>query len=400
MTSSTSYLNRLALLLLICSLCGCQVKNAPVWLDAVPPVMELRIAIYPIENLSSVPAPLKELRADLLLALQRAGLQVIGNDETDRFLARNWIRYTGGIDPKTAQLLRNDTGADAVLITSLDLYDDAYPPRIGMITRLVFTGETPEIFWMDSVGLTGDDAPGLLGLGLVEEPKRLGDMAIERLRVNLERHLQDPDAKKRLNGLFLSRYASRFGYRGTPVTPGEKQSVAVVPFYDRSTRKHAGEIELLHLVRQLATTRQFRVLEPGVIRDRMLTARIIMNDGISTPYSDLIANSLGADLLMTGKIYDYQDPIGGSGTPRVDFSVQVYERQTKRVDWYSRSYNNGDDGVFFYDWGRVNTANALAEKMNRALLREMTGNGRRNDEKEKGPAFWAHTATPGLREMQ
>jgi len=54
-----------------------------------------------------------------------------------------------------------------VLITSLELYSDANPPRFLLISRLVSTGENPSILWMDGVGLAGDDSRGLFDLGLI-----------------------------------------------------------------------------------------------------------------------------------------------------------------------------------------------------------------------------------------
>jgi hypothetical protein len=68
---------------------------------------------------------------------------------------------------------------------------------------------------------------------------------------------------------------------------------------------------------------------------------------------------------------DYQDYRGAFGAPKVDFSVLLIERKSRKVVYSSFSHNEGDDGVFFFDWGRVNTAHAMASQMARAIGQRM-----------------------------
>ena len=39
--------------------------------------------------------------------------------------------------------------------------------------------------------------------------------------------------------------------------------------------------------------------------------------------------------------------------------------------WAALSYNRGDDGVFFFDWGRINTAYAMATQMVQLAVEDM-----------------------------
>jgi hypothetical protein len=147
--------------------------------------------------------------------------------------------------------------------------------------------------------------------------------------------------------------------------------VAVVPFFNESTRKNAGQIMVLHFVKWLTELENFSVIEPGVVRQELLTFRIIMDEGVSLAQADLIFSSLDADLILSGKVIDYQDFQGFAGKPRVDFSALLVERNTREVVWASKSYNDGDDRVFFFDWGRVNTAHVMASEMTRVALETM-----------------------------
>jgi len=114
-----------------------------------------------------------------------------------------------------------------------------------------------------------------------------------------------------------------------------------------------------------------KVIEPGLVRQQLLRSRIIMHSGISLADADLIAHELNVDLILNGKVIDYQDYRGYSGVPKVDFSAQLIERQSREVVWSVKSHHQGDDGVFFFDWGRVNTAYAMASQMVQLAVEEM-----------------------------
>jgi TolB-like protein len=142
-----------------------------------------------------------------------------------------------------------------------------------------------------------------------------------------------------------------------------KYRVAIAPFFNRSERKYAGEIMVLHFIRQLKRFDNFEVIEPAMVRQELLNSRIIMQDGISLADADALFAGLDADLLVSGRVMDYQDYQGALGKPKVDFSSMVIERKSREVVWSSDSHNEGDDGVFLFDRGRVNTAHAMASQM-------------------------------------
>ena len=88
-----------------------------------------------------------------------------------------------------------------------------------------------------------------------------------------------------------------------------------------------------------------------------------MGEGISVGHADILFSKLDADLVLDGKVLEYQDYQGPAGTPKVDFSAQIIERESREVVWVVKSYGWGNDGVFFFDWGRVNTAHDMADQM-------------------------------------
>jgi TolB-like protein len=322
-----------------------------------------------MENLSGTAAPLKEIKGALMDGLKARGIDVLQEDALEKFMARHRIRYTGGIDKITAKEFKDEIDCQAVLITSLELYNDTNPPKIALTSRLVSTGDNPVILWIDDVGLAGDDSPGILGLGLIEDPKTLQKKALNRLIDSLRESLS---GRKENKGLSVKRkFRPKISYRSPVIEGKRKYTVAIVPFFNRSERKYGAEIMSLHFVKHLKEFEEFDVIEPGIVRQQLLSLRIIMDQGVSLADADAIFAMLNVDLVVTGQVLDYQDYQGSFGKPKVDFTAEVIERKSREVVWSSTSYNTGDDGVFFFDWGRVNTASAMASQMVRSIGKMM-----------------------------
>jgi hypothetical protein len=144
-----------------------------------------------------------------------------------------------------------------------------------------------------------------------------------------------------------------------------------VPFFNKSARKYAGEIIALHMIRKLLAYPGLEVVEPGIVREELLRFRIIMSDGVSLPETETILNAVNADLVLNGEALEYRERPGPEGAPKVDFGLVFIERKTRRIVYSSYSDNAGDDGMFFFDWGRVNTAHALASQMAGAIAERM-----------------------------
>jgi TolB-like protein len=363
------------------------------------PAKKFLIAVFPIENLTGVPAPSRDLRLSLMGMLKSGGLELLDDNDLDRFMERHRVRYIGGIDKQTAVAFKKETGADAVLITSLERYDEIFPPKIALFCRLVSTEENPSILWMERTGMSGNDSPGILGLGLIGSPGVLAEKALSVIAGSLGRYLstghrgmnaaphgeaytatagEAPPTVGHFGARFArgsraleGRFAPKVSYRAFGLGPENRYRVAVLPFQNFSPRKNAGEIVALHFIRQLSKQANISVVEPGVVRQLMLEHRIIMPGGLSLSDVRLLGDYPPIDLVFTGTVFDYRDYTGLGGTPKVDFSVEVIGKKSEEVLWASESYNRGNDGVFFFDAGTVNTANAMASRMVGATVAEM-----------------------------
>ncbi|OGP95342.1 MAG: hypothetical protein A2157_10220 [Deltaproteobacteria bacterium RBG_16_47_11] len=364
MILSTNYLSKASVLILSGFFFFSVVANAKEIKTGTAPFSDtkFRIAIFPVENLSGTVAPLKEIRQALTEKLSKQGFQVLGEENLEKFMAKHRIRYVAGLDREIARAFKEEIGIEGVLITSLEFYSETNPPKVALTSRLISTGEAPSILWIDGIGLAGDDSPGILGLGLIEDPKALLEKAMKSMTDSLMRYLLTGRNEGDGRGA-KKKFKPKVAYRSPELDPERKYVVAVLPFFNRSERKYAGEILVLHFIRELRRFNNFDVIEPGILRQELLGLRVIMEDGVSLANADAIFSTLNPDVILSGKVIDYQDYQGVWGKPKVDFFTLFIERKSREIVWNSSSYNEGDEGVFFFDRGRVNTAYVMASQM-------------------------------------
>ena len=325
----------------------------------------------PVENLSGLPLPAEAVRVSIVDGMNRKGLRLLEEDALGRFLDKHRVRYVGGINRELADAIGKETGADAVLFTSLEMFDEGPPPKAALTARLVSANGRAEILWADSAGMSGDDHPGFLLLGLIEDPAVLWRNARDRVLDSLAGYLAGEAPRD--SGESAGKFAPKRFHSVPPKLAQGRQtvSIAVLPFRNESIQRNAGEILALHFFRELAKTGVMEIVEAGEVRQALLRTRTIMEGGLSLPQADILRESLGVDLVLTGVVAEYQDSLGGSGVPKVEFTVRVFDMQTRQIVWASYSYNRGDDGVYFFDAGRVNTAHGMASGMVRSIVHRM-----------------------------
>lgn len=374
----THFLNKIASLLILGLLFFPSLANSKEIKKESPAVNEerIRIAVFPVENLSGTVAPLKEIRQTFIEKLGSVGVDVLDEETFEKFMAKYRIRYTGGVSTEIAKAFKQDINVSGVLITSLELYSDVNPPKISLISRLVSTGGNPSILWMDGVGLAGDDSRGFLDLGLIEDPKALLNKGMKVMFDSMKRYL----SKRSEGGGGYSvkrKFRPHISYRSPSFDPNRKYTVAIAPFFNYSLRKYAGDILVLHFAKELKRFDRFDVIEMGAVRQAFLEMRIILDQGVSLVNADSIAGLLNVDLILAGDVTDYEDYQGVWGKPKVSFSAQIIERKSREVVWSSNSHNEGDEGVFFFDLGRVNTASVMVSQMAQLIGRMILQDNRK-----------------------
>ncbi len=345
------------------------------------------LALFPVANLAGPEAPVEEIESAFRAALFDAGVPLLDADAIEAFAVRHRIRYTAGLTRTVAPALREDTGAPAAILTSIELWDPRDPPRIALSSRLVSAEREPRILWIDAVALAGDDRHGIFGLRLVQEPEVLLAEASRRLAASLAAHLSGapPEEADRV----ARRYRPRRAFLAVE-RPGERlprPRIAVVPLTDLTGKVRAGEIVALRLVRELARRPDLDVVEPGVVRQALLDTRTIPARGVSLPQADLLRQFLRADLVVSGNVFVFSDGIHGVVAPEVEFSAVALDTAKRTVAWTLFSGAAGDDGVQLFERGRVRTGSGLTTLLARGVVVEVFGRRARDvyPERSAGP---------------
>lgn len=363
MTWSRSFTNNLAGMVLLLFVCAACTAPGTASRTDLPDGWgaDGQLAVLPVHNLSGRGVPAREIREAICGALASRGIAVWNDETFDRFMLANRVRYTGGVDESLSRSFRNRGNIRGVLITTIELYEASGAPKIAMTCRLVDVGEKPAIQWIDSVALTGFDNPGILDLGRIRDIRVILDKGVRTLAASLEARLSGEISPT----VTVSRgeHPPRMMHRKASIgeiTAGE--SVIVLPFTNDSPRRYAGEIMQLRMVERLFSA-GFRVIEPGVVRDELLRRRMIFDRGVSIPQADTLLNATGVRFLMGGTVQEYDDSSGEGGRPLVSFSSHAITAGDARIVWSASFRNHGEEGVYFYDWGKILTASSLASSM-------------------------------------
>lgn len=330
-----------------------------------------KIAVFPVQNASGGKAPIKLLTEALDSALMLRGVYVIPRADLDRVLAAHRLRFTGGVDPGMAKVLRQELGIEAVLVPTLEAYAADAPPKVALGARLVLATDRPMVLWADAVARSGDDSPGFLKRGLVGSASVLEDAVVKELSRRVASFIAKGSRGEACGG--AGRFRPRHVYRARVLDDVGRRTVAVLPFVNETSRRSADDVVLGQTVAQLARSGSFDVLDPGVVREQLLRNRIVLSGGVSVDAAMALLSVLDADLVVSGRVQRYDARSGTSGAPAVELSVYVIDRQLAELVWSSGSDGTGADGVFFFDAGRVHTTSNLSCRMVRGVVDRLVG---------------------------
>jgi TolB-like protein len=327
--------------------------------------------VFPVQNASGGAAPVRSVTEALDAALAAGVLQPVPRQDLDAVLARHRIRYTGGLDRAAAKAIREELGVDAVLVPTLELYSAEAPPKIALSVRLVGTGDPPLVLWADVVDRSGDDSPGLLGLGRVTSAAELERRVVEAAAVSVQSWVTARSPGEACGG--SGRFDPRRSFRAPVLDDVGRRTIAVLPFVDATSRRGAGDVLAVQFVAQLARSGSFDVLDPGVVREELLAHRIILERGVSVDGAMALLDLLDADLVLSGGVHAYEPRGREKRPPDVEFTSYVLDRRSGELVWSSASHAKGDDGVFFFGAGTVRTASRLSCRMVRGVVDELVG---------------------------
>lgn len=320
------------------------------------------IALLPASDTLNAGVPVDRITDALAAALVARGFALVPAERVQAVLRARRERSVSGVSGPIAAALGTEAGAGAILVTAVDDWHEGEMPRVALTARLV--GATPEapILWADGTAHHALEKPGAFGLGLGKNADDLLAMAAEELAVSIARGR--PSSSRKVEKRFLPRSLAATAPRDVPA----RRRVAVLPFFTDGPDRGLGDLLALQFVRHLSEDPAYEIVEPGVVRQALLDTRVIQEDGVSLAQVDTVRALLDVDIVVSGRITQY-DPLGLSpGSPSSGFSARAIDARTRRVVWSSFSYAAGDDGLRWFDTRWVRSGVLLTSDLVRGVL--------------------------------
>jgi len=303
------------------------------------------IALFPFENFSDDIHATEKIMPVVQEKLESEGYSVLDWATLERFLVRERIRSTGYISREMAGNIGKELHAEAVLVGSINTLDSGKNPKAGFTARLVNTSDG-SITWSGHVAATGEDFTGILGIGTVK--------SIDELTVRMIDELFESFS------ILMPRKEREAAYR-----------IAVMPFKNESKIRGAGMIATYMFISELFGSRIFEPLSYGDVRDLVVALRVRSKGELDFRNIGSIAESSGVDGILVGTVEHYEEE-QASVPPLALISARLIDARTGKILWYDGYQYRGDDGITIFDWGRLRSAENVADVVVSKLVKEMS----------------------------
>jgi hypothetical protein len=319
------------------------------------------VAVLPPINRSGQEAPQEWIAESLQAALARRGLRVLATEELDEFLARHRIRYTGGITEEHAVALGTELGLAGAVSVSIDDWEVNDPPRVALTARYVGAAAGAPLLWCHGVAAHGWERPRAFEVGIVTDVEVLLERAVETLAASLAAAAAParPETERRFQPSSLAVDPGWAAANHSVARP----RIAVLPFVTQGVRREVGEVVALQFVKHLLAASHGTVVEPGVVRNALLEARVIQDGGPSLSQVDALRALLDVDLVVSGSVSDFELSGSAPRTPFVVFTARAIDAASRQVVWSSVSHARGDDGLRLFGSGHVRSGIELASRL-------------------------------------
>lgn len=274
-----------------------------------------------------------EMLAPLLEAeLARRDVRVMGDDEIRPLLRSRRIRARLGVSPGEARMLAEETGVEALVMGSWDVLSEGANPEIGFSLR-VLDLQTLRLTAAVSTGATGEDYRGVLSIGRVTRLEVLAWRAVAR---GVDELLAPAKTESRRT------------------TQTECGRIALIPIDDYVETVPAGGILLNALLASLVRD-GYDVVEPGFVRDLLLTRETASRGGVDLPTSRALYDELGACIVLTGEVDELARAAGDPATtvPRAAFGLRAIHPRTGTIQSVWELNLSGDDHDRILRLGRI-----------------------------------------------
>ncbi|TSA07105.1 MAG: hypothetical protein D4R73_10245 [Deltaproteobacteria bacterium] len=335
------------LLTLLIFLSGCA---GPATFDrgSTPPLARKAIALMPFENFSDKKEGVEKGLPCARRWFKNAGFEIVPDEVVKKFLLQHEIRSAGRFSDKTIRAMDRELGVAYILLGNVNLCSD--DPLLSISTRLVSVPDG-NVVWGGHASRSGEEFKTALGLGKITTLAELAPVVIDELFFPLKR-FAPPDSAER----------EKWHFR-----------VAVMPFENLSTHKDAGIIITYLFLSGIAQKTGWATVEYGKVWNTLVSENYPYRGELDYDTLQALGKKLGVQGIMLGTVEKYSEGVGTRGQviPEVAISLRLLYVPNKTIIWADRLGATGEDDILVLDWGRIRTADKVAEKVIKKLVQRL-----------------------------
>lgn len=335
------------------------------------------LALLPFENVSGSVASVRIIMPLIEHSLRDKGYRLIDSDKIETFLSAQRIRNTGMLSRAQLNVLRREFGVDLALVGSVDLfYESDDNLQWGVSSRIISTTEA-NVLWAESIGRTGGDYTGMLGLGTITSGTELAREVVKVLFQSLPAagtirtgpanrngktlHVSGGRNHCGVFGAMSNLFAVKSGYRSPDLDGIAKARVAVAIIENASERRGAGRILTDVLTTALFRQGRFDVIDPGEVNEVLIALGRTSYGGMDIAALREFRKHTGIDAIFRGTVYRYNEGLKREATtsPEVALDATLLDTESGKILWFASNESTGDDCQIVLDFGIVRSMVSL-----------------------------------------
>lgn len=141
-----------------------------------------RVAVLPFDNMSGHFIDIDNVMKPLYQNFKKI-FSLSYTDKVDEVIWQLRLRNTGYLSSRDALEIGQRLGVEAVILGMICLYRETPEPRLGLIIKVIGTGENTPILWSQCINKRGNQAKSLFGINRINKIDSLFEtVAIELVR--------------------------------------------------------------------------------------------------------------------------------------------------------------------------------------------------------------------------
>jgi TolB-like protein len=350
-----SALYRLSLVLILLS----PAYGAFAQADSARVAMSHKVAVLPFANLAEAADIAPQIAGDIRLELKRKLVEVADSAVVAEVLRQHRIRNTFELDLGEVEAVAQACSARYLLFGSIDHYEQADSSAEVAFSARLLDVSTESIVWANSAALQLDPRSNLLGIG----SHRADRLAQRVLRKLFSSFRYSPLPKMKVV------QAVRMAGKTPPEKPCRK--IMLVTFGNETETHFAGNVLANQLLTSLSK-RGFALVDPGRVRETMLSAKDLMQGEISRDLLKKCCEELGADFVLTGTVSRFETVrMQSTEAPAVAFETRLIDAQKGEIVWAKAYTREGKDSAWIFNLGCVHGLTVLSEKMSQRVAKDI-----------------------------